>query len=111
MAMSKGPAYSGPTLHGWGRTKQKRRMEMEAGEGKYGKREFSLNEDKTGYTARTTDYLEMRTFYNMGSRWGTWIFHSARVGAIIVLPGYTFIGGPCKFAFAYDIKLQRDAWW
>ena len=41
MAMNKGPAYSGPTLHGWGRTVQKRRLEMEAVEGKYGKRQFN----------------------------------------------------------------------
>ena len=108
--MSKGPTYSGPTLHGWGRTVQKRRLEMETVENKYGKKTFGKTWDQAGCVYRTTDYLQVRTFWNMGTRWSTWLFYGARDAGIVLIP-CTFTWQLCMAEVRYGDRLRRAAWW
>ena len=108
--LSKAPAQPGPTLYGWGRTAQKRRLEYETVESKYHKREFNKTWDVAGLEQRSTDYMECRTYFSMGSRWGQWIWNSWAT-YIMVLPGWAFLYSLHKAIEAYDLSLRRAAWW
>ena len=109
--MAKAPSNPGPTLQGWGRSVQKRRLEYETVESKYGGREFNKHWDLAGLTARSTDYLEVRTYFNFGARMGGWIFNWGAMGAMCLVPGAGVIYGIHVANLAYDDRIHRAAWW
>lgn len=106
------PARPGPTLHGWGRTEQKRRLEYETVDTKYGKRQFSKDAwDVAGVEQRYSDYTQMRTYFSIGGRWGQWIYNCSQVwlssGLIITM----IIIGSDAWTKRYDRWYRRAAWW
>ena len=108
--LNKGVQNPGPTFHTWGRTVQKRRLEYETVENKYGKREFNKNWDLAGCTQRSTDYFEMRVYFNYPMMIFTWLFNSfnALFGFI---PSAGFLWGLHLATEEYDKRMKRAAWW
>ena len=109
--MNKGPQYPGPTLAGWGRTPQKRRLEYETVENKYGKRECNKNWDIAGTEIRTTDYLQIRVYAGWPGRILEWLKNWGTFTSLTILPGV----GPLALLFyvvcKWDTAMQRWAWW
>ena len=108
---NKGPATPGPTLYGWGRTAQKRRLAYETVESKYHKKEFNKNWDVAGHQTRYTDYMEVRTYFAFTARWGLFVYNivsnqilcTAGVGIVLYFMH--------KQVLWYDDRLRRAAWW
>jgi hypothetical protein len=109
--LTKAPANPGPTLQGWGRSVQKRRLEYETVNSKYGKREFTKNWDLVGLTQRSTDFMEIRTYFNFGSRMGTWLFNWGQFTVLAFVPGAGFILTLHAVNKKYDESIHRAAWW
>lgn len=109
--LNKGPARPGPTLYGWGRTEQKRRLEYETVESKYHKREFNKNWDLAGVEQRYSDFMEVRTYFSIGSRWGTWIYNMMAFYVLAVAPLYLAFHVFHKNIEWYDERIRRAAWW
>ena len=109
-SLNKGVQNPGPTLHSWGRSLQKRRLEYETVDSKYHKREFNKNWDVAGCLQRTTDFLEMRVYFNYPLATIGWTFN------LIVGPLYAFMptGGLIIATHyvieEYDRRMQRAAW-
>eukprot|EP00758_Cryptobia_borreli_P001396 Tbor_TRINITY_DN2205_c0_g1::TRINITY_DN2205_c0_g1_i1::g.2694::m.2694 len=109
-SLTKPPAQPGPTLYGWGRTTQKRRLEYETVESKYHKREFNKNWDVAGLEQRSTDYMECRTYFSIGSRWSTWIYNNGSM-YLLMAPPTIFLYGLHRANRMYDDSIRRAAWW
>lgn len=109
--LNKGPSRPGPTLHGWGRTEQKRRLEYETVESKYHKREFNKNWDLAGVEQRYSDFMEMRTYFSIGTRWGTWLYNMSAFYVLAVAPLYVMFHTWHKQIEWYDERIRRQAWW
>ncbi len=108
---NKAPATPGPTLYGWGRKEQKRRLGYESVENKYHRKQFNKNWDLAGQQLRTTDYQEVRTYFAFSARWGLFTINhlSQTIGvAIGPLGGIYLIH---RSVMAYDDRLRRRAWW
>jgi len=110
LMVGKAPVTPGPTLYGWGRTVQKRRLEYETVESKYGKKQFNKNWDVAGLEQRFTDYAEMRTYLSFGRRQGIWLYNWGQICIIALLPAAVFHAGH-KAVEKYDAHLRRAAWW
>eukprot|EP00759_Apiculatamorpha_spiralis_P011308 PhF_6_TR18704/c0_g1_i1/m.27334 len=111
ISMNKGAQYPGPTLQGYGRTVQKRRLEYETVESKYGKRENNKNWDVAGAEIRSTDFLSMRVYAGWPGRVSQWIFNWVQFTALAALPSFLPIYIGHLLVFAYDDSIQRAAWW
>lgn len=109
--VSKAPARPGPTLYGWGRTAQKRRLEYEASESVYHKRDFNKAWDVAGVEQRYSDFMQVRTYFSIGSRWGTWIYNMLQFYVLSMLPIFVFMHGLHKANEAYDDSIRKAAWW
>jgi hypothetical protein len=100
----------GPTLQGWGRTVQKRRLEYETVDNKYGKREFNKNWDLVGCVHRSTDYLEMRLYFNYPTMIFTWLFNSWNT-LFHFWPSAGFMIALHYMTEEEDKRMKRAAWW
>ncbi|KNH05734.1 hypothetical protein XU18_3256 [Perkinsela sp. CCAP 1560/4] len=109
--INKGPQTPGPTLAGWGRTAQKRRLEYETVESKYGKREFNKNWDLAGTEIRTTDYMQMRVWAGYSGRIGTWFYNMAEWYFLCVVPGMCLLVLFYQQLISYGERVKRQAWW
>lgn len=110
-SLSKAPARPGPMLYGWGRTEQKRRLEYEATESKYHKRDFNKNWDLAGVEQRYSDFMQVRTYFSLGSRWGTWIYNMLQFYVLSMLPIFAFMHFFHKANERYDDSIRKAAWW
>mmetsp|Transcript_1746 Transcript_1746/g.2382 ORF Transcript_1746/g.2382 Transcript_1746/m.2382 type:complete len:121 (+) Transcript_1746:53-415(+) len=109
--MNKGPQYPGPTLAGWGRTTQKRRLEYETTESRVHKRMCAPGTELAGYESRTTDYMEMRVWSGWPGRIGLWLTNFSKHYALMFLPGCGPLFLVYYGAYKYDQAMQRWAWW
>lgn len=109
--VNKAPARPGPTLYGWGRTEQKRRLEYEATESVYHKRDFNKAWDLAGIEQRYTDFMQVRTYFSIGSRWGTWIYNMTQFYVLSMVPVFAFMHGLHKANEHYDASIRHAAWW
>ncbi len=109
--MHKAPQNPGPALHGWGRSIQKRRLEYETVESKYGAREFNKNWDLAGLQTRSTDYMQVRTYFNFGGRMGGWLFNWGQMGVLVTVPGMGVLYVIHDLNDRYDKSIHRAAWW
>lgn len=109
-SLAKAPAQPGPTLYGWGRTAQKRRLEYETVESKYHKREFNKTWDVAGLEQRSTDYLECRTYFAVGRRWTTWMYNMTQM-YLMYIPPTAFLYFLHKQNQWYDARIRHAAWW
>ena len=109
-SLNKGVQNPGPTLHGWGRTIQKRRLEYETVESKYGKKEFNKNWDLAGAVQRSTDYLELRNYFNYPKMIFTWIWNGVPV-AWLYVPGGGVLTAFHFGVLEYNQRMMRAAWW
>jgi hypothetical protein len=110
-SLNKGPQQPGPTLQGFGRTTQKRRLEYETVESKYHKREFNKNWDLAGATTRSSDYLEVRTYFNYGNRIGAWLCNLGATLTMSLIPGAGVLCAMHEANKMYDESIHRAAWW
>lgn len=101
----------GPTLHGWGRSVQKRRLEYETVESKYHKREFTKNWDVAGLETRSSDYIQIRTYFNFGSRMMIWLWNMTSYHWMALFAGCSVITALHEANQVYDHSIQRAAWW
>ncbi|EAN91006.1 hypothetical protein C3747_62g682c [Trypanosoma cruzi] len=108
---NKGPARPGPMLYGWGRTEQKRRLEYETVESKYHKREFNKNWDLAGVEQRYTDFMVVRTYFSLGTRWGTWVYNMLQFYVLAMLPVFIFMHTFHKNVEWYDERIRLASWW
>ena len=111
IAMNKGPQYCGPTLQGWGRTAQKRRLEYEALETKYNKKDFVKNFDYVGYEQRCSDYMQLRTYFNIGGRWGSWLYNMGGNFSLIFSGTALFYYWAHSSTMNTHYAMLRAAWW
>ena len=108
---NKGPQNPGPTLQGWGRTAQKRRLEYETVENKYGAREFNKNWDVVGLQTRSTDMLQCRTYFNFPQRMIGFAFNWSCQNIVTMVPGAIFLLGYHEWVTEVDHHTKRAAWW
>ena len=111
LAINKGPQTPGPTLAGWGRTAQKRRLEYETVESKYGKREFNRNWDLAGTEIRQTDYMQMRVWAGYPGRIGTWLFNMTEYYTLVIFPCLCLLMIFMYEMYLYGKRIVRAAWW
>ena len=111
LCINKGTQSPGPTLAGWGRTAQKRRLEYETVESKYGKREFNRNWDLAGTETRQTDYMQMRVWAGYPGRIGTWLYNFGEFQFLSCIPGSCLTLLFVYEVREYGIRIRRAAWW
>ena len=113
--LNKGPQIPGPTLHGWGRTVQKRRLEYESTDNTSGGTRpfYKAQFDGAGIIHRSTNHLECRTYFNVHQRWGTW-FVNFGIGflGLAFVSGHTMISALFQGSFWWQTHIyKRAAWW
>lgn len=111
MSLHKGVQNPGPTLHGWGRSAQKRRLEYETVESKYHKREFTKSWDVAGLEQRSSDYLQIRTYFNYGNRIYLWLFNMTSYHLLAIVPGCGLLWVLHWANDKWDHAIQHAAWW
>jgi hypothetical protein len=109
--VNRAPARPGPTLYGWGRTEQKRRLEYETTESKYHKRDFNKSWDLAGVEQRYSDFMQVRTYFSLGSRWGTWLYNLMQFYVLSMFPVFAFMHFLHKSIERYDDSIRLAAWW
>ena len=109
--MNKAPQTPGPTMQGWGRTAQKRRLEYETVENKYGKREFNKNWDLAGLEVRMSEASEQRVYFNYPQRMAGWVFNLTSTYATSWVGGASVIGGLHIYTKHVDAETKHAAWW
>eukprot|EP00760_Papus_ankaliazontas_P005287 PhM_4_TR12485/c0_g1_i2/m.668 len=111
VSLNKGAQYPGPTLAGWGRSVQKRRLEYETVESKYGKREFNKNWDLAGAEVRCTDPLQVRIYAGVPGRMLTWCWNYGKWISLSFVPAISPFLVAHLAVVEYDKSIQRAAWW
>jgi hypothetical protein len=108
---NKAPQTPGPMMQGWGRTAQKRRLEYETVESKYGGREYNKNWDLVGLQTRTTAHTAVRTYFNYPQRMLGFVFNATAwnavplcASAVPIILGFKWIGH-------IDHEVKHAAWW
>ena len=113
-ALVKGPQIPGPTLHGWGRTVQKRRLEYESYDNAAGgpKPYYKGQYDAAGIVHRSTNYMECRTYFNIHQRWGTWFLTFGGICAMVWASATTWHLAMFEGTFWWQEHVyKRKAWW
>lgn len=108
--LNKGAQQPGPTMQGWGRSVQKRRLEYETVDSKYHKREFNKNWDMAGTCQRSTEFMQMRVYFRYPSVMYTWFFNQLPI-AYLTIPAFFLPYGLHLAVKEYDHKIQHAAWW
>ena len=103
--------YPGPTLAGWGRSSQKRRLEYETKESKDHKREPNFQWDVAGSEFRSTDYIQVRTYFSFPNRMGHWLMNWGQHCCFAILPAATVLTVMVYLCDEYDKWVKRAAWW
>jgi hypothetical protein len=108
---NKAPQNPGPTMQGWGRTAQKRRLEYETVENKYGTREFTKQWDYCGLETRTTDHSEVRLYFNFPQRMLGFAFNWWAHNLVAIMASVVIFIAIDKYVHHVDHKTKRAAWW
>lgn len=108
---NKAPQTPGPMMQGWGRTAQKRRLEYESVENKYGERAFNKHWDVMGLEQRSTEHKQVRMYYNYPQRQVAWMWNMATQYFVPVSTAVVPIYLLDKAAYKLDKDTKRAAWW
>ena len=108
---AKAPQTPGPTTQSWGRTAQKRRLEYEASETKYGERAQSKEWDMLGLEVRNTAHTQQRVYFNYPQRWLGYAFNFWSYYAIALCGGAIPTWGMYTYVKGVDAATKRAAWW
>uniref|UniRef100_A0A7S1MIL1 Uncharacterized protein n=1 Tax=Neobodo designis TaxID=312471 RepID=A0A7S1MIL1_NEODS len=110
-AATKAPQTPGPMMQSWGRSAQKRRLEYETVESKYGDRKFNKDWDVIGLEQRNTAHTAQRIYFNFPQRCVGYLYNYTSFYFIALLGGFI----PFTVGYQAVLKLDRDtkraAWW